>query len=137
MRTFGFGAAGRAGKASESLVFAGGCLVVVEEGAAARVMEAVVVGEGREADDDGVGAAEVPQTVVEPGPEGLEVLLPPVEAERGGNGLLEEAFRPTAEREDCAVDDFNRNTRFPPAPAPLTVLGDMPGRTPLGPGSAG
>ena len=63
--------------------------------------------------------------------------------ERGGKGLLEDEpegrapLLPTAEREDWAVEDFSRRTRLPPAPLPFTVLGDMPGRTPPGPGRAG
>lgn len=90
--------------------------------------------------DDGV-AVGVPHAVV-------EVVLRALGREddceeRGGNGLddAEEEgrapFLPTAEREDWAVEDFNRRTRLPPAPLSLTVLGDMPGRRPPGPGRAG
>lgn len=140
MRTFGFGAAGRAGNASELEVFA-----VREDGAAVgrgeERLDAVVKGDGDD-DDEGAGAA-VPHAVV--------VLFRAAGRaedddtdERGGNGLLKDEteegrapLRPTAEREDCAVDDFKRSTRLPPAPLPFTVSGDMPGRSPPGPGRAG
>jgi hypothetical protein len=62
------------------------------------------------------------------------------EEERGGKGLLADdadPLRPAAARDDWAVDDFNRRTRRAPVPLVLTVLGDMPGMTPPGPGRAG
>lgn len=131
MRTFGFGAAGSAGNASA--LFALG--VCEEEG----VLGALGRGEGRL---DATGAAVVPQAVV-----AVFRLLDREEdvedEDRGGNGLLEDAeegrapVRPTADREDWAVDDFKRSTRLPPAPLPFTVDGDMPGRSPPGPGRAG
>lgn len=126
MRTLGFGAAWRAGKASASDGF-GRVDEDDAEADEAAVGRVVVDGEGREVAE--VDGPAVPQTVVVVGP---EVRGAEVEAESGGKG-----FPPTAERDDCAVDDFSRSTRFPPAPAPLTVPGDSPGRTPLGPGSAG
>ena len=136
MRTFGLGAAGSAGNASALFALE----VCEEEG----VLSAVGRGEGRgEGRLDALGAAAVPQAVV-----ALFRLPDRAEEdaddeERGGNGLLEEAeegrapLRPTADREDWAVDDFKRSTRLPPAPLPFTVDGDMPGRSPPGPGRAG
>lgn len=59
----------------------------------------------------------------------------------GGNGLLESfpllkrlPLRPTADCEDCAVEDFSLSTRFPLAPAPLVGARDV---MPLGAGRAG
>lgn len=66
--------------------------------------------------------------------------LAAVGAESGGNGFvlllaLERLpARPTAERDDCAVDDLRRRTRFPPEPV---VPDESPGRMPGGPGKAG
>jgi hypothetical protein len=131
--TFGFGAAGRAGNASESFVFC-----TVREG----------VGAGREDGlmalamvRAGVGAtvAQGELVVVALGAERA------VEEERGGKGLVDEdedvetiePLLPTTEREDCAVDDLSRRTRFPPTPLPFTVPDDMPGIWPPGPGRAG
>lgn len=122
IRTFGFGAFGRAGKASALFALGRG------DDAGAREEE-------RLPGNDGEGAA-VPQAVA-------GVLDDRAEEPRGGNGLAEELdpgsapVLPTADREDCAVDDFKRRTRLPPEPLPLTVLGDIPGRMPLGPGKAG
>lgn len=139
MRTFGFGAAGRAGNASE--LFEVGAREDDEA-----VIEAVGRGEGRVdalrlGKEDGVGGA-VPQAVVlvfrAAGREEDEDT-----EERGGKAVVEDAdegrapLRPIAEREDWAVDDFRRRTRLPPAPLPFTVSGDIPGRRPPGPGRAG
>lgn len=131
MRTFGFGAEGRAGKASPLFVL--GAFRVVDAAGREGERPEELAREGR-----GAGAA-VAQGVAE-----VVVLEDePVADDRGGKGLEEEAepgiapLLPTAEREDGAVDDFRRRTRLPPTPLPLTVLGDMPGRIPLGPGSAG
>ena len=142
MRTLGFGAVGRAGNASEP-----DWLELRREDDGVGVGR----GEGRLDDDVGVGAREddgvgagVPHAVV-------AALLRDAARdeegdaeESGGNGLLEDAAEegrapllPTAERDDWAVDDFKRSTRLPPAPLPFTVLGDMPGSSPPGPGSAG
>jgi hypothetical protein len=133
MRTFGFGAAGRAGNASESFVFR-----AVRE----------VVGAGRE--DGLIALAMVRAGVGAAAAQGVVVAVAlgaerAVEAERGGKGLVEddedvetiEPLLPTADREDCAVDDLSRRTRFPPTPLPFTVPGDMPGIWPPGPGKAG
>lgn len=132
MRTFGFGAEGSAGKASA--VFAVGAFRAEDAGGTRE-------GERPEelaSEGEGAGAA-VAQGVA------VVVVLEdePVVEERGGKGLEEEAepgnapLLPTADREDRAVDDFRRRTRLPPTPLPLTVLGDIPGRIPLGPGKAG
>lgn len=155
MRTFGFGAVGRAGNASpppppppreDALLVRwddDGAGLGRGEGRADWVVDA------REGNGDEVAvAAGVPHAV--------EVFLraPGRGAdddgeERGGNGLLEDAdaeaeaeegrapLLPTAERDDCAVDDFNRRTRLPPAPLSFMVFGDMPGSRPPGPGRAG
>lgn len=127
MRTLGLGAFGSAGNASALDVFG-----VAREEVARGTWEDTLGAEG-----GGRGAGVVPQAVV-------VVFLGferPVAAERGGKGFEEEPGNapvlPPAAREDWAVEDFKRSTRFPPSPLPLTVLGDMPGRIPLGPGSAG
>lgn len=57
----------------------------------------------------------------------------------GGNGFAVAALPQlpcllTADREDCAVEFFSFNTRWPPLPAPAA---EDPGSTPLGPGSDG
>lgn len=141
MRTLGFGAAGRAGNASEGLAFE------AREDDAVGVEEPLARGEGRVDEgrlgkEDGEGAAAVPQAVVALLRAGGREEEEDVE-ERGGNAVADEAeegsapLRPTADREDCAVEDFKRSTRLPPAPPPLTVSGDMPGSNPPGPGRAG
>lgn len=128
--TFGFGAAGSAGNASEP--------EAVGRAEVAGVLEPlrleVLVMVGRAEEDVGAAAA---QGVAEVAWERREE---PTEAERGGKAVadVDEDGRapllPTAEREDWAVDDFSRKTREPPV---LTVLGDMPGSMPPGPGRAG
>lgn len=128
--TFGFGAAGRAGNASAPEAAGRVALAGVEE--ADRL--GVLVTDGRA--KEGVGAATA-HGVAEGACERRE---DPVEAERGGKAFADEdedgraPLLPTADREDWAVDDFNRKTREPPV---LTVLGDIPGRRPPGPGRAG
>lgn len=121
IKTFGFGAAGKAGNALRSAVFGAG---PVEARGAGRAYDDVVVTVGRVAGvlvHAGIAAARLVFGV-----------------DSGGNGLLEVLdrlpARPTAEREDCAVDDFRRSTRFPPDPV---VPDDSPGIVPLGPGRAG
>lgn len=125
MRTLGLGAFGSAGKASAFDVFG-----LAREGVARGAWEDALGAGGR-----GVGVT--PQAVV-------VVFLEferPVAEERGGKGFEEEPgnapLLPPAAREDWAVEDFKRSTRFPPSPLPLMVLGDMPGKMPLGPGNAG
>lgn len=140
MSTLGFGAAGRAGNASPPAFEAREDDAIGVEEPLGRGEERVdVLRAGKE---DGEGAAAVPHAVVAllraAGREEDEDA-----EERGGNAVADEAeegsapLRPTADREDCAVDDFKRSTRFPPAPLPLTVSGDMPGSNPPGPGRAG
>ena len=134
MRTFGFGAVGRAGKAS--FAFALLVLATCEEGD-----EEAVEGEGP---DIGGGTAirgpEVPQAVRVFLDAERNVLGEEAEVEdddSGGKALSEEdnePFLPIAEREDWAVEDFNRKTRLPPPPP---EDGDIPGMTPPGPGRAG
>lgn len=128
--TFGFGAVGRAGNASAP--------EAVGRLELAGVVEAdrlgVLVNEGRA--EEGVGAAAA-QGVADGAWERRE---DDPEAERGGKAFVDVAddgkapLLPTADRDDWAVDDFKRNTREPPV---LTVLADMPGRRPPGPGRAG
>lgn len=129
IRTFGLGAAGKAGKAFRSVVRGAG--PDWARGVGREYEDVVVVTVGRVAGvlvHVGILADE-------------ERLLVEEEKEaNGGNGLDDDddeerlPVRPTAEREDCAVEDFRRRTRLPPAPV---VVEDMPGRIPLGPGRAG
>ena len=128
MRTLGLGAAGRAGKAS-----APDALGVDREEDVGGATREEALG------NDGGGAGAVPQAVLVFLDLGVERAV----EERGGKGLEEDdepgraPLLPTVEREDWAVDDFRRRTRFPPSPLPFTVPGFMPGRIPLGPGKAG
>ena len=115
MRTFGFGAEGRAGKAST--------LSTVGD---FREEDVGGTREG-ELEPEGAGAAVAHGVAVVVVFEDVRVV-----EDRGGKGLEEEAepgnapLLPNADREDCAVDDFRRRRRFPPSPLPLMVLGDMP-----------
>lgn len=131
--TLGFAAAGREGKASAPL--GAGLraeLVGVDEderlGALGALGRASCIGGA--ADAHGVEAAE-PLRREDEGP---------AAAERGGKGFADEEddgmapLLPTAEREDLAVECLSRKTREPPV---FTVLGDMPGNNPPGPGKAG
>ena len=127
---FGLGAAGRAGKASD--------LGMGEARAeAAGVVEVEPLGlpvlEERLADGGGADAA---HGVEEGATDRRDD--DPTEAERGGNRVADDEgrapLRPTAERDDCAVDDFRRSTRLPPV---LTVPGDTAGNIPPEPGRAG
>jgi hypothetical protein len=135
MRTFGFGAAGRAGNASELFVFV---FRTGREGGGA-VRDDGLIALAMDRAGGGAAAAQGVLVAVALGAERA------VEAERGGKGLVDEdedvettePLLPTADREDCAVDDLSRRTRFPPPPLPFTVPGDMPGIWPPGPGNAG
>lgn len=127
--TLGLAAAGRAGKASAPLE-------------AGFFTEAVGVEEderlGALGRARGGGGAAVAHGV-EPAPVRRDD-DGPAAAERGGKGFEDDEddgmapLLPTAEREDFAVEDFSRRTREPPV---LTVLGDIPGNSPPGPGKAG
>lgn len=129
--TFGFAAAGRAGNASAALLVDGRAEL---EGVAEEERLGVLGTDGREREGGGAVVAQGVADWEAP----LRFDDGPAAAERGGNGFEGADGRapllPTAERDDCAVDDFKRNTRLPPV---LTVLGDMPGRRPPGPGRAG
>lgn len=119
------GAAGRAGNAFRSVVRGAG---PVDARGAGRAYDAVVVTDGR------VGGV-----LFQTGAFAAAAARLAVGAESGGKGLVllvldKLPARPTAEREDCAVDDLRRRTRFPPDPV---VLDDKPGRMPGGPGKAG
>jgi len=70
---------------------------------------------------------------------------PKLEGARGGNGLcvflgLNMPCRlpllPTADREDCAVDDLSRKTRLPPPALLMVLVGDSE-KVAFGPGNAG
>jgi hypothetical protein len=108
INVFGLGAAGRAGNAFRSVVRGAG---PVDARGAGRAYDDVVVTEGR------VGGVLV-QTGAFAAAATARLA---VGAESGGNGLVLLVLerlpaRPTAEREDCAVDDLRRRTRFPPEP---------------------
>lgn len=129
IKTLGLAAAGSAGKASAP-VGAGVCveLAGVDEDERLGALGRARAGEGAAAAH---GVAEAAGRREDDGPPA---------AERGGKGFEDEEvdgiapLLPTAEREDRAVEDFNLRTREPPV---FTVLGDIPGNNPPGPGKAG
>lgn len=161
MRTLGLGAAGRAGKASPVRAFALPALafgLLEEDDAEAEgggKEEALLMGggaptrgaEGPQADEADLAGPEAgdgdDDDDDERGGKALTRLLLYGEGREGEEAVEAkiDPLRPAAaEREDWAVDDFRRRTRFPPPlplPAAETVPGDIPGRMPPGPGRAG
>lgn len=116
---FGFGAAGSAGKSSVSVVRGPG--LREDRG----VVAVVAVNDGEERAAVAHAGATVRDAADDDDAE-----------DRGGNAALGiMPVRPTAERDDCAVDDFNLRTRFP---LPMFGVALFDNAAPVeGPGRAG